>query len=183
MARPPERDAASARGQALVAESDRLLLRVPHEDDAPAYHAIHSDPEVVRWLGGPRPASVEDELERIAARRAMHEELGFTMWTVVEKVSGEVVGLAGLFPVENTGPDIEVAYHFAQDRWGRGYATESARSCLDYGFRVAHLDRIVGLVAPQNHASARVLRKCGMKPVGPVHYYDTDLVEYELHRP
>ncbi len=164
-------------------ETARLHIRLPREDDAAAYHAIHADPEVTRWLGGRRPNSVEDELERIALRQMMHEELRFTMWTVEEKATGELVGLAGLFPVENKGPDIEVAYHFRKDRWGRGYATEAAHACIDYGFDIAGLERIVGLVAPQNHASARVLEKCGMRMVGPVRYYDMDLIEYELRTP
>ncbi|HEX2058852.1 MAG TPA: GNAT family N-acetyltransferase [Actinomycetota bacterium] len=180
MARPPQRNAPSRRGQALVAETPRLLIRLPEERDAGPYHAIHADPDVTRWLGGVRPNSVEDELERIALRRAMQDDLGYTMWTVEEKESGKVVGLSGLFPVEKTGPDIELAYHYRKDRWGRGYATEAARACLDYGFG-AGLDRIVGLVAPHNRASAHVLEKCGMRLVGPVRYYDTDLVEYELH--
>lgn len=182
MAGSPERDAAPRRDQTLVVETERLSIRLPEERDADAYHAMHVDPDVIRWLGGVRPNSVEDELERIAQRRTMQEELGFTMWTVEEKATGEVVGLAGLFPVENAGPDIEVAYHFRKDRWGRGYATEAARACISYGFDLGGLERIVGLVAPQNHASARVLEKCGMRVVGPVHYYDTDLIEYELRR-
>lgn len=183
MAGPPERDGASSRGQTLVAETLRLLIRLPHEDDAPAYHAIHADPEVTKWLGGTKPNSVEDELERIADRLRMHEELGFTMWTVEEKQSAEVVGLAGLFPVDRVGPEIEVAYHFRKDRWGRGYATEVAQACLDYGFDVAGLDRIVGLVAPGNTASARVLEKCGLRPAGRARHYDTDLLKYTIARP
>jgi ribosomal-protein-alanine N-acetyltransferase len=182
MAGPQERHAASGRGQTLVTETERLTLRLPEERDAEAYHAMHVDPDVIRWLGGARPNSVEDELERIALRRTMHQELGFTMWTVEEKDSGEVVGLSGLFPVENEGPDIELAYHYRKDRWGRGYATEAARACLAFGFDIAGLERIVGLVAPPNIASARVLEKCGMRVVGPVRYYDTDLVEHELRR-
>lgn len=182
MAGPPERDPASRRGQAVVIETPRLLIRLPEDHDAPAYHAIHADPDVTRWLGGPRPNSVEDERERIARRRKMHEDLGFTMWTVEEKVTDDVVGLAGLFPVEDSEDQIEVAYHFRKDRWGRGYATEVARACIAFGFERAGLDRIVGLVAPENAASARVLEKCGMHLVGPARHYDTDLIKYTIAR-
>lgn len=182
MAGPPERDAATARGQTLVVETARLLVRLPEDGDAPAYLEIHADPEVTKWLGGTRPNTVEDELERIVARRAMHEELGFTMWTVEEKESSEVVGLAGLFPVEKIGPDIEVAYHFRKDRWGRGYATEVARACISYGFDHAGLETIVALVAPENTASLKVLEKCGMKPAGRAHHYDVDLLKYTIDR-
>ncbi|MDQ3982203.1 MAG: GNAT family N-acetyltransferase [Actinomycetota bacterium] len=162
-------------------ETARLLIRLPKDEDAEPYLAIHSDPEVTRWLSG-KAQSVEDELERITRRRELQRQDGFTMWTVEEKESREVVGLAGLFAVEGKGPDIEVAYHFRKDRWGRGYATEAARACLDYGFDVVRLERIVGLVVPENRASARVLEKCGMRLVGPARHYDTDLLKYELER-
>src|SRR3712207_931386 len=98
MAGPPQRDAASRRAQALVIETDRLLIRVPLEDDTPAYFDIHSDPDVMRWLGGATETSVEHEGERIGRSQTMHDELGFAMWTVEEKETGDVVGLAGLFP-------------------------------------------------------------------------------------
>lgn len=183
MAGPPQRDAASPRGQTLVAETARLRIRLPEERDAPAYQEIHADPEVTKYLGGTRPNTVEDELERIALRRRMHDELGFTMWTVEEKESGEVVGLAGLFPVDKVGPEIEVAYHFRRDRWGRGYATETALACLDYGFGVVGLERIVGLVAPGNDASVRVLEKCGARPAGSARHYGLDLIKFSIERP
>ena len=158
-------------------ETPRLLIRLPEDDDAEAYYAIHADPDVTRWLGGGGPNSIEDERNRIASRRAMHDELGYTMWTVEEKATNEVVGLAGLFPVEKVGPEIEVAYHFRKDRWGRGYATEAARACLDYGFDNG-LEKILGLVAPANTASIHVLEKCGMQRTGTGRYYDMDLLVF-----
>lgn len=179
MARSSERDSTSGRAQTVVIETPRLLIRLPEDDDAPAYYAIHGDPEVTKWLGGARPNSIAEERDRIAARRTMHDELGYTMWTVEEKDTGEVVGLGGLFPVEKIGPEVEVAYHFRKDRWGRGYATEVARACLDFGFDNG-LEKILGLVAPENTASARVLEKCGMQRTGTGRYYDLDLIVYTL---
>ncbi|HEX2057431.1 MAG TPA: GNAT family N-acetyltransferase [Actinomycetota bacterium] len=183
MARPAERDPASRGRQALVIQTARLLIRLPLDEDAQPFLDIHTDPDVIRWLGGPRPKTLQDERDRIARGRAMHEELGFTMWTAVEKATGEVVGLAGLFPVEGGDGAIEVAYHFRKDRWGRGYATEAARACLDYGFSTGRLDRVVGLVHPDNHASRRVLEKCGMTYEGRGRYYDMDLLIFALERP
>ncbi|MFN2588442.1 MAG: hypothetical protein ABR613_10055 [Actinomycetota bacterium] len=60
---------------------------------------------MIRRLGETRPKTVEDELERITRRRTMHDELGFTMWTVVERASGEMVG---------------------RPRWGRAASTTTA---------------------------------------------------------
>lgn len=50
-----------------------------------------------------------------------------------------------------------------QEYWGQGIATESARACLDLGFGHLDLNRIIGLVLPENAASIRVLEKLGFQ--------------------
>ncbi len=165
-------------------ETARLSIRLPEERDAEPYLAIHSDPDVTRWMDDSvRPRSLDEERERIEGRRGLQDQHGFTMWAVEEKETGELVGAAGLFHVEGVGPDVEVAYRFAKDRWGRGYATEAARACIAFGFEEVGLDRIVGLVVPENVASARVLEKCGLTLEGPAHRYGLDLDRYALARP
>jgi RimJ/RimL family protein N-acetyltransferase len=166
----------------MVIETERLVIRLPEDSDADDSFAIHSDPDVMRWLGGMAAQSLEEERERLGRMRAMHDERGFSMWLVEEKATADVLGFAGLFPVELKGPDIEVAYHFRKASWGRGYATEAAKACLDYGFTTAGLARIVGLVDPENTASSRVLEKCGMRPEGRAHHYEKDLLKYALER-
>lgn len=183
MARPPERNAASRRGQAVVIETDRLLLRLPEDEDAEASFAIHQDPDVMRWLGRSGAKTLAEERERLERLRELHDERGFSMWLVEDKGAGDVLGFAGLFPVEMKGPEIEVAYHFRKVSWGMGYATEAAAACLEYGFTTAGLERIVGLVDPENTASARVLEKCGMQREGRAHHYDKDLLKYTKARP
>lgn len=165
----------------LPIETERLVIRESVRDDAEPLLAIHLDPEVNRWLGG-APQTLADELKRVDARRNLQREHGFSLWTVDEKETGEVVGAAGLFPVELKGPDVEVAYHFKRDRWGRGYATEAASACIAYGFEVAGLDRIVGLVVPENLASARVLQKCGLTLEGTARHYGMDHNRYVIER-
>ena len=70
--------------------------------------------------------------------------------------------MCGLFPVEWTGPDVEVAYHFARDVWSRGYATEAAGAWVGAAFDQLQLDRVVALAYPANRASTRVMEKLGM---------------------
>lgn len=167
----------------MVIETARLVIRLPQDDDVEASFAIHQDPDVMRWLGRTGAQSVEEERERLGRMREMHDELGFSMWLVEDKDTAEVLGFAGLFPVELKGPDVEVAYHFRKVSWGMGYATEAAKACLDYGFDVAGLKEIVGLVDPENVSSAHVLEKCGMQRAGRAHHYDKDLLKYVSTRP
>ena len=47
--------------------------------------------------------------------------------------------------------------------WGKGYATESAKACLGFGFESLGLPRIVALVVRANTASVKVLLNLGMR--------------------
>jgi RimJ/RimL family protein N-acetyltransferase len=58
-----------------------------------------------------------------------------------------------------------------------------AQACLDYGFGVAGLEAVIGLVSQQNTASIGVLEKCGMEHVGPGRYYDMDVLVYSATPP
>jgi len=103
------------------------------------------------------------------------------MCTVDLAASGETIGAAGLQPLEG-GPEIEVGYRFLKAHWGQGYATESARASIAYGFDEVGLDRIVAVALAENTASRRVLEKCGLSEIGLVHAYGLKHVKYETAR-
>ena len=143
---------------------------------------IYGDPEVKRYLSNERPETYETVKQRILGRAEYDARFGVTVWAVVETASGEMVGSCGLFPVEGRGPGIEIAYHFRRDVWNRGYATEAAAACLDYGFNELHIPRIIGLVDEENIASQRVLEKIGMKREDVGWYYERELLVYAAAR-
>jgi RimJ/RimL family protein N-acetyltransferase len=58
--------------------------------------------------------------------------------------------------------EIEIGYHVRRDLWSRGYATEAARACRDFGFANLGVDRLISLIRPENLASRRVAEKNGM---------------------
>ena len=58
---------------------------------------------------------------------------------------------------------MDLGYRLLRSAWGRGYATEASKACLEWGFREAGLDTIIGRVARANTASIRVLEKVGMR--------------------
>ena len=77
------------------------------------------------------------------------------------------MGLCGL--VKRDGlKDPDLGYAFLASVWGRGYASEAARACLDHARRALRLGRIVAITAPGNSASQAVLKKIGLKPAGVV---------------
>ncbi|MFH1010676.1 MAG: GNAT family N-acetyltransferase [bacterium] len=165
-------------------ETSRLLIRPFTRDaqDVEALHAMLSDPEVMRYIGRPPSASVEETRERLEIFIELHERLGYSSWAVIEKSNGEIIGHCGVFPMELKGPDIELGYKIRRDCWNRGYATESVRACLDYSFRELKFDRIVAVVFPENMASRRVLEKCGMLENGVYVHHGIEGTFYEINR-
>lgn len=60
----------------------------------------------------------------------------------------------------------EIGFCFARSHWGRGYATETARRLIGFGFTELSLHRIWATCDPENVASGRVLEKSGMTREG-----------------
>jgi RimJ/RimL family protein N-acetyltransferase len=166
------------------AATERLLIRPYTRDDAADAFEIYGDPEVTRYLGGGGvEESVETQrasLERVNARYAADgHRYGF--WAVEEKVTGRVVGSVILKPLPGW-PEIEVGWHFARHAWGKGYATEAARSVLEYGFTELGLKRIVAVVFPENDRSIAVTRRLGMRHEGRIRAYDVEVELFAVER-
>ena len=70
-------------------------------------------------------------------------------------------------------------YVLEQPAWGKGYATEMARACLEAGFGPFGLERIIALAYPENGPSVRVMQRAGMRSAGTMHAHGHDLVCYE----
>jgi ribosomal-protein-alanine N-acetyltransferase len=160
----------------------RLSYRPLEPADAEAMHAVWGDPEVMRYLPAEPDAGQRETAERVERHIARFTETGFGLCAVVERGQGRVVGVCGLFPVEWTGPDVEVAYHFARKVWNRGYATEAAAAWVGAAFDQLQLDRVVALAYPANRASTRVMEKLGMRFDREVDKYGETLVQYAIER-
>lgn len=167
----------------LPIETERLIIRSPSMDDVRAFHSIMTDERVTEFLPVDPNASIEESRGRAERRIQMEQQLGYTMWTVVERSSGRIIGACGFALVEGVGPEVELAYQFDADHWGQGYATEAAAACLDYAFAELGLDRVLGMTFPENFASRRVLEKVGMTYEGKATYYDREMALYSIEDP
>ena len=60
-------------------------------------------------------------------------------------------------------PAVEVGWRLGSVYWGKGYATEGAKACLNYGFRKCGLKEIVSFTVPANVRSIQVMQKIGLR--------------------
>ena len=143
-------------------ESERLKFRKFTTDDLPQLIEQRSDPEVNKYLGGTKLQNPEALEKRLNFYISCYESHGFGMCAMIWKPTGEVIGSAGLQPLDGTD-EIEVGYSMIKEFWGLGIGTEAARAWFDYGFRNAGLDRIVAVAQMGNRASMHIMEKLGMK--------------------
>lgn len=86
-----------------------------------------------------------------------YEEFGFGLWAMEIKADGHLIGDCGLTYQEVEGRmELEIGYHVIERERGKGYATEAARACLDFGFTHTTCESICSIVRPSNTASCTV---------------------------
>ena len=161
--------------------TERLELRAYRPEDVPRIHAaLYGNAEARRLTGGVSDldatrTTIEGYIERQRA-------VGYSFWAVLERSTGDLVGEAGLKPLEDKGPEIEIGYAFTPPVWGRGYATEAGRGVVAEAFGPLGLDRIVGVTSEDNIGSRRVFAKLGFAESGRCHAYGEDLLYFVIER-
>ena len=151
----------------IFVETDRLLMRELLPSDAAGMFEMDSDPEVHRYLGNKPVHAMEQSQALIALVRQQYIDNGIGRWAVVEKETDHFVGWSGLKlvagPTNGRTNYYDLGYRFLRRYWGLGYATETARASVQYGFDTMHLPLICGIADVQNLASNQVLQKAGLR--------------------
>jgi RimJ/RimL family protein N-acetyltransferase len=159
--------------------TDRLLIRSFTLEDPDAVHGVYGDEQVMRHVGDGTVADLAQTRKMVRDYIDHERRHGFSFWAVVERESDTVMGDAGLYLLEGTGPEVELGYTLGRAWWGRGYATEAARACLDLTWREFGQQEVVAVADPLNAASIHVLHKVGMRLDRPIIAYRR---EHELYR-
>lgn len=163
-------------------QTARLLLRPHAPGDAPFMVRLNADPACVRYTGDTAFGHVSEAEAVVAALQRQWAERRMGRFMVVERDTGEPVGWCGL-KWHDDAQEVDLGYRFVQDRWGRGYATESSRACIAYAWGPLGLDRLVARAMPENGASVRVLEKLGFRFTGAEVDGGLDVHAFELLRP
>lgn len=146
-----------------VLTTARLDLRFLTANDAPAYWPLVSHPAILRYTGEAPIGSIAGVRELLVAKPLKdYASHGYGRLACIERATGDLVGFCGLKYLDDLG-ETDIGYRFLPRCWGLGYATESATAVMRHGRDVLRLKRIIGLVAPANTGSVRVLQKLGME--------------------
>lgn len=124
----------------------------------------------VRWLPWALrlpPGGVEgpDILAMLRALTADLRRAGWrASWLVV--AGGEVVGLISFRAPPDAEGNVEFGYGIAESRRNRGFGTAAVAALVRRAARIASIRRLIARTAADNHASQRVLTRCGFARTG-----------------
>ncbi|WP_397538690.1 GNAT family N-acetyltransferase [Rummeliibacillus pycnus] len=144
----------------LILKTKNLYLREYRNEDLPSLHAIFSDAETMKYY--PAPFSIEKTRKWIETNQNRYTQDGYGLWSVCLKDTNEVIGDCGLTKQQVDGKfEVEIGYHINKKYWGKGYATEAATSCKEFGLNQLGLKKLICIIDPQNKQSIRVAEKIG----------------------
>ena len=141
----------------LRIESNRLVITVFDESMAEAVHLMSLDEDNRRFVPDEVFETVEDAKEVIAWLMRNYSSHAPLVYPVLLKNGGNI----GHVQAVPHGDGWEIGYHIAKEYTGKGYATEAVLAFLPEIMKRFGILCVVGLTLFENHASKRVLEKCG----------------------
>lgn len=145
-------------------ETERLLLRRWAAADADDFAAMNADPAVLEHIGPPLTREQSDAY--LARIRRQFDDVGYGLWAVEVRRTGQLVGFTGLAILGHAAPTttaVEVGWRLVRDAWGQGYATEAATAAVGLAFGPLAMDELVSITTPDNLRSQAVMRRLGMR--------------------
>ena len=144
--------------------SERLQLIEISWEDLDNIHHLHTIAEVDEFNTLGIPENVEETKEVI---KPIIDDQSLPirrlyMWKIIEIQSTRFMGVCGLTLSRDKFRLGEIYYKLRPLFWGKGYATEVAKTLIKSGFEDFNLHKVEAGVATENKASIRVLEKTGM---------------------
>ncbi len=146
--------------------SERLGFRNWKVDDVDLLYKLNSNEEVMRYF--PSVQTKEQCAEFIIRMQKQFKKNKFCYFAVDLLGTEEFIGFVGIS--EQTyeidfNPSVDIGWRLLPEFWGKGYATEGAKACLQYGFETIKLDKIISVAPTINIPSITVMKKVGMQKV------------------
>lgn len=165
----------------VMIETDRLILRKIKRDDyleianilqdidvMYAWEKSFSDDEVRLWI--------DENLKR-------YNNEGYSYFLAINKDDNTVIGVMGpLTEKINSKTFIGVAYILNKKSWGKGYAMEGVKACIEYAFNNLNAQNVIAQIRPTNINSIHVAQRLNMKPIDKyIKLYDGKEMEHIIY--
>lgn len=144
-----------------VLQTERLTLREITRNDAEAFFALRTHPDVTKYSDRFPPKSIGEIhvfLDKIFASIAANESIA---WAISPKGSDEFIGTVNFHRTYPEHHRAEMGYQLFSKYWRQGIMSEAVQAAIDYGFNTMQLHTIEAQTNPNNEASIGLLKKQG----------------------
>ena len=154
---------------------EKVAIREFRDDDEDQVLAIVGDDRVTAWLSyNSRTREETRAMLAGAVERAQSDPRPDYYLAIVLPDTDRLIGFTriGLDGVKAG----KLGYALHHDEWGKGYATDAARTMMDFGFGDLGLHRISVAIGPENTGSIAVAERLGFRYEGHIrhHVYTND---------
>ena len=150
-----------------IFKSKRLGFRNWKKTDLDEFAKINENPKVMEYF--PKTLTLNETENFIERTMKNFNEKGYNYFATEILETGEFIGFIGMgyetydnefYPATNIG------WRLKESAWGKGYATEGAKKCIDYAFTELNIEKIIASCIPSNVNSERIMQKIGMTKKG-----------------
>ena len=154
-----------------VPDSARMRFGLMGSADRQLLFELDQDPEVMRFINGGKPTSMDDVDNLFLPRMGKYTrpEKGWGIWKAQLLDGGEFLGWILVRPMyffcdsqATEESNLELGWRFHQSAWGKGYATEAARAIAAALRDQGRCESFAAIAEPENEASINIMKKLGM---------------------
>jgi len=148
--------------------TDRLTLRLVTYTDLQSVHDLHVLPETDQYntLGIPKNINETESIVNTWVIDHQKSEVTNLTFVIERQTDQKFIGLIALKIGSKKFKSAEVWHKLHSNYWRKGYATESLKKVITFGFDTLKFHRIEAGCAVQNIGSIKVLEKVGMTREG-----------------
>lgn len=144
--------------------SERLGFRNWTEDDIQPMADLNKNPNVMEFFPSiPTFAETKTFIEKMQQQFAKKNYCYFAVDVLESAIFIGFIGLSDKDFESDFTPCVDIGWRLSEGYWNKGYATEGAKACLEYGFKELKLAEIVAIAPKVNIKSEEVMKKIGMK--------------------
>jgi RimJ/RimL family protein N-acetyltransferase len=148
-----------------VFNSERLLLRKPVMEDAPAiFESYAQDVAVTQYLTWQPHRSIKETQSFLKRCHQSWQRSEAFPWTIIRKSDNQLLGMVEITGIDHAG--ICLGYVLAKSYWGKGYMAESLGIIIEWAFMQNDIYRVWAYCDVENTASRNVMEKCGLQCEG-----------------
>lgn len=149
-----------------ILQSERIVYkRITPENSEDMYEYSKSE-EVTKYLLWTPHISLAQTRRYVKLLQKKYDCGAFWDFGLNYKENGKFIGTCGITSFDEKDGSVEIGYVISPDYWGKGFATEAARTVMRFCFENFDCNRICGKFMEGNNASMRVMMKLGMSLEG-----------------